>query len=76
MALEFICSMIIMRGEKIPIPPGANCYRVKSKKIKFFSSNPESSNMNKIPKNSKEMSFDDYMVHMHWVDYGKPTFYD
>lgn len=76
MALDFICSKPIMRGGKISIPGGANCYRTKSGNINFYKFNPTLGEANEIPKNSKEICFENYEIFSKWKFYGNPVFYD
>lgn len=81
MALEFICSQNILKGEKIPIPRNysrnANCFRKSSGKIKFFKSNPAFCEKTEIiPEQAVEISFENYEEHKHHIVYGNPSFYD
>ena len=74
MALEFICSEIIESGKRIKIPKGANCYRLKSERIKFFRANPKKRFM-EIPIVAREVSFD-MEGNSFTIEYGEPRFYD
>jgi len=79
MALEFICSNEIVPFKKIniPIEKGANFYKLKSGKIKFFYVNPlPGGKMKEIPIRAKVLSFDVYEKHAFNTYYGEPTFYD
>lgn len=78
MALEFICSQTIKKGILISIPKGkCNAFRIKSGEIRFFKYNPTlPKNIQKLPENSKELSFKEYHPHQRWIHYGNPTFYD
>ncbi len=73
MALEFICAESVEHGKKIVIPMGADCYRLRSGRIKFFEhcSNGEK----KIPRNSRYISFD-IERNVYNIAYGRPSFYD
>ncbi len=79
MALEFISSEGIFNGKRISIPEGANCYRIKSEKIKFFRKDLEGIERVKfIPKNPKprKMSFEGVEKNAHNIEYGEPVFYE
>jgi len=77
MALEHICSEIIICREKIRIPKedGANSYDLKSGEIRFFYTNPQLNKKRELPLRAIEMSFDEYEKHFHNINYGEPTFY-
>lgn len=86
MALEFICSEIIMYEKMISIPEGANCYIRKSKtisprkgrnpRINFFNANPvPTCRMKPIPKRAAYISFN-IEINSYNIEYGKPIFYD
>ena len=77
MALEFICSDMIMKGKRISVPEGSNCYRLKSGKINFFYANPTIEGKTKeISNDFNEISFDYYFPHGdRHIDYGEPCFY-
>ncbi|GAH32224.1 unnamed protein product, partial [marine sediment metagenome] len=74
MALEFICSNEIVMSKKIEIPEGANYYKLKSGKIKFFCINSSSKEMKEIPIRAKMMVFIEYSKRTYWIDYGEPSF--
>ena len=74
MALEFICAESIDSQNRIKIPSGANCYRLKSAKIKFFKTNPEI-RFKKIPSLAEEVSFE-IEGNRFTIEYGEPSFYD
>jgi hypothetical protein len=78
MALEYICSQTIMKGKKISIPEGrCNCFKTKSGKVMFFKYNPTlQKGIRTLPKDSAEISFEEYQNHRNWTNYGEPTFYD
>ncbi len=77
MALEFICSQFIDKGKRIPIPKGSNAFNIKSGKIRFFEYNPTlPEGIQKLPKDSTKISFEEYHPHKGWVNYGNPTFYN
>lgn len=79
MALEFICSNEIICRKKIVIPVnmGANFYKLKSGKIKFFYTDSlPMQKMKEIPVRSIEVSFQDYRKGMYSITYGEPTFYN
>jgi hypothetical protein len=77
MALEYICSVEIVKGEKIPIPADANYYRAESKKIRFYRVNPAPAiNLKLISEGVRSISFNDYERHMCNIYYGDPTFYN
>jgi len=64
-----------MKGERINVPEGANCYRYKSGKIKFYESNPEK-RFKKIPDSARGVAFQDFEKFCYWTYYGKAEFYD
>lgn len=78
MALEFLLSVKIepWKETRISIPEGANYYKLKSGKIKFFRVNPTPERkMVKIADNACEIKI--YMQkHCFNINYGKPLFYD
>ncbi len=78
MALEHICSEIIICGKKIRIPKedGANSYDLKSGEIRFFYTNPQLNKKREIPLRAIEMSFNEYEKHACNIDYGEPAFYN
>ena len=77
MALDFICSVEIVRGKKIEIPEGANCNKPKSNKLRFFNANPDlPGNANLHPNGAVSLEFKDYEKHAYNIYYGKPTYYD
>lgn len=86
MALEFICSKIILQGKRINIPEGAEYYIRKSRtisknkgripRINFFKANPTPTyKMKKLPENVRYISFKIECNRFH-INYGEPSFYD
>lgn len=73
MALEFICAEIIMHGKRIKIPRGADCYRCKSGKIKFFKAN-QVNGEKVIPRGAEYISFSMERNAFN-IGYGSPSFY-
>lgn len=80
MALEFICSNQIVKGNKIKVPEGATHYKGKSWKVKFFYYNSSEENgeihgFKLIPFRAKVMCFNSE-GNKYTIEYGEPDFFN